>query len=78
MDLEFRAPSIMAYQTTSASCGTVTVNEPSTGEPSPGEPSPGEPSPSEPPAEEPMMAGFSGTTLLLLAIAAAAAAYSLT
>lgn len=69
MDLQFRAPSITAFQTTSASCGTVTVSEPDGGD---------EPSPEEPPADEPMMAGVGATTLLVLVIVAAAAAYSLT
>lgn len=71
MDLQFRAPSITAFQTTSASCGTVTVSEPDTGDGKVGD------SGSDTDAGG-MMAGLDSTTVLVLVIIAAAAAYTVT
>lgn len=78
MDLQFRAPSITAFQTTNASCGTVTVTEPDTGTggdtgDSGGDTGNGTDSGMDTGG---MMAGLDSTTLLVLVIVAAAAAYS--
>lgn len=70
MDLQFRAPSITAFQTTSASCGTVTVTEPDTG--NGGNGGTGETGTGG------MMAGLDSTTVLVLVIVAAAAVYTVT
>jgi len=70
MDLQFRAPSITAFQTTSASCGTVTVTESDTG--NGGNGGTGETGAGG------MMAGLDSTTVLVLVIVAAAAAYTVT
>ena len=73
MDLQFRAPSITAFQTTSASCGTVTVTESDTGNGGTG----GTGGDGGTGAGG-MMAGLDSTTVLVLVIVAAAAAYTVT
>jgi hypothetical protein len=81
MDLQFRAPSITAFQTTSASCGTVTVTGPDTGngtnggDTGDGTDDTGNGGTGETGAGG-MMAGLDSTTVLVLVIVAAAAAYT--
>lgn len=83
MDLQFRAPSITAFQTTSASCGTVTVTEPDTGngagngDTGDGTDDTGNGDTGETGAGG-MMAGLDSTTILVLVIISAAAAYTVT
>jgi hypothetical protein len=67
MDLQFRAPSITAFQTTSASCGTVTVTETDTGNGGNG----GNGDTGET-GTGGMVAGLDSTTVLVLVTAAAA------
>lgn len=74
MDLQFRAPSITAFQTTNASCGTVTVTEPDTGTGGDNGDDGGEDDTGTDMGG--MVAGLDTTTLLVLVIVAAAAAYS--
>jgi len=83
MDLQFRAPGITAFQTTSASCGTVTVSD-SQGGTGTGTGSGGDTGGDSGGQDtgagtgDQMMAGVGGTTLLVLVIVAAAAAYTVT
>ena len=75
MDLQFRAPSITAFQTTSVSCGTVTVTGPDTGNGTNGGDNGNG---TDDTGDGGMMAGLDPTIVLVLVIVAAAAAYTVT
>jgi hypothetical protein len=82
MDLQFRAPSITAFQTTSASCGTVTVTGPDTGNGTNGgdngNGTDDTGNGTDGTGDGGMMAGLDPTIVLVLVIVAAAAAYTVT